>query len=400
MKGGPGLAVTVALLAAPFAPAVEAMEIHPQDEYVAGCTFLGGMGGAALGVALGGLSRPISGSPVTPFLRYGSIGAVFGSVLGYEIGTSAVEVSRAAGNVPPPATRETTACLGALAGELAGLGIGALVSRPAGQVSRNTREVWAGISLGALVGAAGGFLMRPVRLLVPPPPRSARDIANQLERERIEPLLPAGEDSQALLRSEYEGRLPPARITPDLPPAAVERLASQLRQPESELLTGAIPRLHNEPTPIILPDLEPRPALVAMSQSTFVIAMLEGAAIGMAAAGSLNGDSHGYLSRLAGGAAVGTLGGMSAAAALSRPWLDPKRAGQTGVEEGLAVGRRTSGIMAGGILGTIVGGAVGAALHNTTHGFERENIALCALGGNAAGLLIVSLLTSSGDVIK
>ncbi|MEK7477251.1 MAG: hypothetical protein AAB152_16625 [Candidatus Coatesbacteria bacterium] len=394
MRRGLGWGLAAALVGAPLAPTAVAMDIQPQDEYVAGCTFLGGMGGAALGVSLGGLSRPLTSSRVTPFLRYGSLGALFGSILGYEIGTSAVESSRAAGDVPPPAMRETTACLGALAGELVGLGLGALVSRPAGHVNRDTREVWAGISLGAVVGAAGGFLMQPVRLLVPPAPRSARDVRVRREQERIEPILPVAGESKDLLAHENDPRLPPEAVAPGLTPAGVERLSNQLLQPESERLTGAIPRLRNDPVAPILPDLQPPAVLVTMARSTLVIGLLEGAAIGMAAAGSLNGESRGFLGRLAGGGAVGALGGMSAAAALSRPWLDPKRIGQTGVEEGLADGKRTSGVMAGGILGTLLGGAIGAVLHNTTTGIDRADISLCALGGNAAGLLVGTLLTA------
>jgi hypothetical protein len=131
-----------------------------------------------------------------------------------------------------------------------------------------------------------------------------------------------------------------------------------------------------------------------MAHSTLTIGLIEGAVLGAAIAGALNGNAGGFYARLAGGGAVGALGGMSASAALSDPWLDTKRLGQTGVGEGLEQGRRISGIMAGGILGTLIGGAAGAVLHNAERNFGRGDVSLCALGGNAAGLLVGYLLNA------
>lgn len=395
-----GVAFATVLVTSPLATRSGAIDIHPQDEYVAACTFLGGMGGAALGVSLGGLSRPAGGSRVTPFLRYGSLGMLFGAVLGHEIGANAVEASRAAGDFPPPATREATGCLGALAGELVGFGIGVAVAAPSGPLSLDNREIWAGISLGAVVGAASGFLMRPVRLLVPPPPRSRTQARLRIEQEQIEPLLPLGEEGRNVLRGEEGPRAAAGRVEPAMPPAALERLGNELLQPEGERLAGAMPHLRNEPAPLILPNLEPPPALAAMARSAMTMGLLEGAVLGAAAGGAASGGSGRFASGLAAGGGVGALAGLSAVAALTDPWTDPKRLGQTGVREGFEEGRRTSGVLAGGMVGALIGGAAGAVIYNTTHSFDRGDVSLCALGGNLAGLLTGYLLTERGDVLK
>lgn len=381
-RAGAALLLALASVSAPPRPAA-AMEIHPQDAYIGGTTVLGALGGATLGVALGGLARSDGGSRVTPFVRWGGVGAGLGALLGWEVGRATVDRNRdPRPDVPTEPTREVTACVGALTGELVGLGIASLISRP---VNRDNRNVWAGISIGALVGAAGGFLVTPLRGLAPPRSGSRAQRARAIEQRTIEPLLPVapGAPTERMAVDPLEPALT-ARQTRDL--------ATALLEPESERLSDVPPPIMHERPGLILPHLPPPPELVTIARSVTVLSLLEGAALGAAVGGAMSPDEDGADTRLGLGAGLGALAGWSLASAMSRPWLAGSDGGW-GTDEGLEDGRRASATFAGGLLGALAGGAAGLVVRSVSPSTGRDAVAFASLGGNAAGMLLGWLIS-------
>jgi len=368
-------------------------DVTPQDTYVGTATVLGVVGGTALGLSLGGLSRPESGSRVTPFLRWGSVGAVFGGVLGHAIGASAVEATPEEPGLTSRPTREATACAGTLIGELVGFGIGAVLGRP---VARNSREVWAAIPLGGVVGAAAGWLMKPPAFLAAPPRQARRDMALAGEMNRMEPLVAVGPQAAAVLAEAEEGRVRPDPARPAGDQPRLDALRNSLLRPEAErLLPGSPDRLRIAPTPDILPSLEPPATLVTLARSLLSLALLEGAALGAAGGASLSGGDTGFYERLGIGGLIGALAGWSASASLTSAWTEPSVNARVDFSDAIDQAHHGSGVLVGGLVGTVVGAAAGAVLHNLTAGVDRTDIARSALVGNAAGLLAGFIFSAS-----
>ena len=369
------------------------LELQPLDEYGAGWTFLGAMGGAAFGTVLGGLTRSDGASRVKPFLRWGAVGSLFGGVLGREVAADAVGRARADETVEPRPTRETNALLGTLAGELAGFGIGALQTR---RVTRDSREVWAGVSLGALLGAAGGLLLPAPKFLAPPSTRSAARREQDEEQRRVIAAQGPSPDAAGYASRAESDRLRTLPYAPAGSPGASASLRDALMLPEDERMVreGSLPLLRHEPAPMILPDLPPDGRLVALGRSVLTLGLLEGAVLGAAAGGAVTGEAGGYYARLATGAGVGALAGWSATAALAQPWTDRSQ-GWTDAGEGFEQGRRTGTVLIGGMIGTLLGAGAGASIHNgSPASFTRTDIALSALAGNLTGLLAGYLFTA------
>ena len=57
-------------------------------------------------------------------------------------------------------------------------------------------------------------------------------------------------------------------------------------------------------------------------------------------------------------------------------------------------GRRLSSVCAGGLLGALTGGAAGLAAKSVSPSTGSDTVALAALGGNAAGLLLGWLISA------
>ncbi len=381
-RAAPACVLAIALALEPARPG-PAREIHPQDAYVGATTTLGLLGGGALGAALGGLSRAEGGGRVAPFLRWGGVGAGIGGLLGYEVGRATVARNGEMHvDSPTEPSREMTACVGTLLGELAGLGIGALISRP---FIRENRDIWAGITVGALVGAAGGFLIPPLRAFAPPRPVSRAQRERGIERARIEPLLP----TEPMVHGR---RMTEEPIERALTARQTRALTTALLDAENEQRAAVAPPVMHERPALLLPHLPPPPELATIARSLTALSLLEGAALGAAVGGGLSADAAGAGTRLGLGAGLGALAGWSVASAMSRPWLAGSDGGW-GTDEGMEDARRLGGVCAGGLLGALAGGAAGLAARSVEPGTGRDTIALASLAGNAAGLLAGWLIT-------
>lgn len=373
------------------APAVA--DIEPQDTWTGAATFLGAAGGAALGFSLGGLSRPLDASRVTPFLRWGGVGTAFGAVLGHAIGRASVEETPPEPGLRPPPTREAAACVGILAGELAGFGVGALVNRP---VDRNSRPVWAAIPLGAVVGGVAAWLMPPPAFLAAPGRRSLRGAALDREMNRMEPLIAVGPAAQKALSGAEQDRMRPEPARPASDQPRLDALRFALLKPETERqIALSQPALTIAPVPDILAPLPPPALLVSLARSMLSLSLLEGAALGGAGGGAIGGAPSGFYERIGLGTMLGALAGWSASASLTGSWTEPAVDAKVDFHDAIDQAHRTSGVLIGGLVGTVLGAAAGGVIHNLSPDTSRSGIADAALIGNVVGLFTGFLFSAS-----
>jgi hypothetical protein len=350
---------------------VNAVEVAPRDAYILTHTILGAAGGAALGAAAGGLSRPDNGNLVTPFLRWGAWGMAFGAVAGTEVGLTTVGQPSDVPGLAPPPSREAGACLGALVGELAGLGAGSLAAHGA---SRKSDSVWAGVALGALLGAGVGYLVPPRAFIPIPPPVSESGRSLIREQGELVPLVPVPAHAARAMAEAESGAITGEQIRPTGGTRAAGDLdASVSTPPASRTYPGIVP---------VEPPARPMQ----------VMAMLEGIMLGGSLAASMPGDNTKFWSRASIGGGIGMLAGLSAGSALVRSWN--RENGYIDSGESMRQGTSTTGTIAGGLLGTILGAATGAALRNSVDGFGNEDAARCAVAGNLTGLFVGYLLSS------
>jgi len=389
------LAAAVAFCAAPAA----GTEVEPTDVYVAATTILGAAGGALAGGALGGISRTDADSNVRPYLRWGAMGATFGALIGYDVGRDLTSKPRDREDLPPPPTREMGACLGAILGE--GLGFGAaaaIMSANHTSLKRNSREMWTGVSVGALLGAAGGFLMKPVHIIPPPSNLSRERLARAKAERSIEPLVPVKPEAR-----DFMNAAEPAREKQPEPSAALTK--SQLHDLEVALLEPEQEAQLKKPEPLgplgkqqlLLSSLPSSHEAAVQSRSVLLLGQVAGLVLGGAAGGSVSGDPGGFYERVALGGGVGVLAGWSASSALGRSWRSPEPGSFSDAGEIMAQGNRVSGTLAGGLIGAALGGILGSILQGTTTGFDRTAVSRSILVGDLLGLFAGSLLMPSGD---
>jgi hypothetical protein len=389
------LAAAVAFVAAPVA----GMEVEPADVYVATTTVLGAAGGALVGAALGGISRTGSASSVRPYLRWGALGATFGTVLGYDLGRNLASQPRERDDLPPPPTREAGACVGAILGE--GLGFAAaaaIMSASNSSMTRNSKEMWTGVSVGALSGAATGFLMKPVHLLPPPASRSRGRLAKIRASRTLEPLVPITPEARELMRDAEPVREKTPEPSPPQTRSQLQDLEVALLEPEQE--TGL-----KTPEPLgplggreilLAPPLPSREAAV-QSRSVLLLGQVAGLVLGAAAGGSVGGNTGGFYERVALGGSIGVLAGWSATSALGRSWKSPEPGTFNDASDITAQGTRASGTLAGGLIGAALGGVIGAVLQGSNDKFDRTAIAQAILVGDLLGLFAGSILVPAGD---
>ena len=383
-----GVLLLAAGLLLPAAPATA--EVHPQTSYLALTTIMGAAGGGALGASLGGLSRNTTESDIRPFLRWGSAGGVLGGILGRAVGMDLISRSRGHGTAPTTSSREIGACLGALIGEAAGLGLSSALHQP---VSRDSREVWAGIALGAVVGAAAGYLLPPMSFLAPPPEASDQQRAENRQRRRIDPRVPGDEGGRF-------APLPDSGAMPDRDPGQTARLAGSLLALEQHQLLEPRRITPRDSAPLLTSDLTPE-RVSSLAASVMNLCLLEGALLGGALGAVVGGRDADLSERIALGGSIGLVAGWSTASAMTRPWKEGERlergrpARFADLSESLREGREFSGVLLGGLLGTVAGGAVGAVLANSLDDYGDREIAGAALGGNVLGLFLGRVLTRS-----
>lgn len=370
-----------------------AVEVHPQTSYLVVTTFMGAAGGGLLGASLGGISRNTGESDVRPFLRWGAAGAVIGGVLGRAVGLDLVNRTRDAGDVPSPSSREAGSCLGAVVGEAAGFALSAALHQP---VSRDSREIWAGIALGAFVGAAAGYLLPPMPFLAPPPEASHLEEEKARQRRRMEPLIP--EERRSLGASSAFAPHAAAAPREAHDPDRIERLSGALLELEENRFIGEgrLQPLEQQP---LLASSPPPEKVSALAASVMNLCLLEGALLGGALGATVGGRDDDLYERVTIGCALGIVAGWSTASAVTRPWRAGESLDRNGsrlfsdMSADLTEGREFSGILIGGLIGTVAGGALGAVLANSTDDFGDRAIAGTLLGGNVLGLVLGRILT-------
>ncbi len=365
-----------------------ASDVRPQQTYVFATTFAGAAGGALLGASLGGLSRNRQNSRVKPFLRWGAAGAALGIVLGRTIGLDLVDRSREIGDTAhPSSSRETGALLGTILGEAVGFGIVSALHQP---VTRDSREIWAGIALGACIGAAAGYLLPPMSFLAPPPAKSRRELESEKEMHTMEP--PAGLTSAG---ADFIQRTRPAKTSPR-PRMATRAPLDTFLGPEQEHVLKPEPFHPSKERPLV-PAITGPTSIRSLSRSVTNLGLLEGALLGGAIGASVGGNSADLGERIVISSTLGLLAGWSATSAITRPWRAAENGDFLDMSDALGQGRRLSGLLAGGLIGTLVGGAVGAILINSVDSFDQVDVGRSMLAGNVAGLIVGRILTSGEE---
>ncbi len=382
------LAAALLILMASAAPC-RGGGIHPRRAYVGLFAGLGAVGGGALGIAMGGLQRPSGSGDKDPLMKWGLAGAAFGGLLGYEIGQDELLSADRATSAISPGISGSSACLGAILGQLAAIGISAAGD---GAMDWESRSVWANIALGTLLGAGMGAILPSLRVVRVPPAQSLEEREASRTMTKMEPLLP-------------EERTPrePADLGPALagkslvspPPASAEIMAL-----DSSLLPAGDSHLIDPSSAVFTPP--PRAdevrhqsgavSLHPVMRSVVYLALLEGIMLGATAAGATGDALDDFTGRIVVGGALGGLAGFSAGTAFVRPWLG-EDAQSISQGETIAVGERLSGTLSGGLIGSILGAAAGATLRNSLDNFDSRDASGLALAGSLAGLVVGAVLT-------
>lgn len=385
------LAAALLLLLASSVPC-RAGDIHPRRAYVGLFAGLGTVGGGALGIALGGLQRSGESGDTGPLLKWGLGGALFGGLLGYEIGQDELISADRSTSAIQPGISGSSACLGAILGQLAGIGASAARS---GSMDWDSRAVWANIALGTLLGAGVGSILPALRVVKVPPQQSAEQRELSRQMSRIEPLLPETDEPKEPSDPQPASAMK-SLVSP--PPSSAEIMAldsSLLPTEESRLIdpqsTVFAPAGRSEDSSYRAGSGEIPPAM----RSVVYLALLEGAILGALGSGATGDTADDFSARLMVGGALGALAGFSAGTAFVRPWQS-EDAQSISAGETAAVGTRLSGTLAGGLLGSILGAAAGATLRNSLDNFDNRDASGLALAGSLTGLLVGAILT--GDL--
>ncbi len=362
------------MLARPAGPA----ELTPRDYYTAIFTGLGAAGGTALGLSLAGISRFPGSADTGAYTRWGALGAAFGAILGHEIGDTSIDAPSDIVGRRPVSTRESNACLGALAGQLAGLGLAAILTKP---VNGDNKDVWSAIALGTFAGAAAAWFLPPVPFITLPPDRSERQSAVEREASRLE--AGPGTSGEAGTYTSKTESLPIQQVPPDRPalPASKQGKLNML------LLTPENDRLLQSSRPVF-PAEKPGPAAIlppmggsgapAPAGAAVVLGALAGGLLGATAGAALPGPDRDMLARIGVGGGAGLLGGWALSVLLTD---------QEGENEAREAGRMVSITSAGGLVGGVLGIATGAVMMNSRKNFKPIGVGQASLIGTGAGLL-------------
>jgi len=380
------LAALLLVLAAARAGAER--ELEPRTEFVTTYAVLGAAATGVLGASLGALSRPAGDAGQAPLKLWGGVGAGMGLVLGWGAGRDAALRPRLGPEGALPHTGGPATVLGMLAGELAGLAGAAATSRP---LDWDAPRLYAGLALGAAVGAVAGALLPPLAVLGPPAAESDERRRETREEAFLPP--PAAGGGREFLAAHDRAPGPAEPVFP-APASRLRALGYALMTPEDLALMPSSPaRLLAPSRPDVAAPLAVPEALAGLVRSTTALGLAAGAAVGAAAGGAIASAPGDARRNAAGGAALGALTGWLATAAFAEAWSAPVEGGYPDLADRLAEGRRASAVLAGGLLGGLSGGAAGLAAANYAGGIGAQQVAQSALAGALLGLATGAVLS-------